>query len=105
MLDEKVFEKTVQSANILVNTNSVGMHPNEDNTLVPKELLHENLSVMDIIYNPLETKLIQDAKTKGLKTVGGLDMFVNQAASQFEAWTNQAAPKQLMRQVVMNILK
>ena len=55
---------------------------------------------MDIVYNPRDTKLLKDAKAAGCRTIPGLEMFVNQAAAQFEVWTNQAAPADVMRAVL-----
>jgi len=92
---------------IYINTTSVGMSPNAgtspfgDNP--PK--LDENSLVFDTIYNPLETKLLTYAKSQRAKTIAGLEMFVRQAAAQFEAWTQQPAPIDVMKQVVLDRLK
>jgi shikimate 5-dehydrogenase len=56
--------------------------------------------VFDTIYNPPKTRLLQHAEAKGAKTIGGIEMFVRQAAAQFEAWTGQPAPTDVMRRVV-----
>jgi 3-dehydroquinate dehydratase/shikimate dehydrogenase len=92
---------------VYVNTTSVGMHPNTDampfGDAPPK--LDESSLVFDTIYNPLETKLIRHAKLQGAKTISGIEMFVRQAAAQFEAWTEQPAPTEVMRQVVIDRLK
>jgi shikimate dehydrogenase len=63
-------------------------------------LLHPSLIVMDIVYNPLETRLLREAKAAGCRTIHGLEMFLHQAATQFELWTNQAAPIDVMRTVL-----
>ena len=63
-----------------------------------------NLSVMDIVYNPYETRLLRDALAAGLTAVPGIEMFVNQAALQFEAWTGESAPREVMRKVVLERL-
>lgn len=92
---------------IYINTTSVGMHPNTDATPWgdhPPQISDQHL-VFDTIYNPLETRLIQYAKSQGAKTICGLEMFVRQAAAQFQAWTGQPAPINIMRQVVMNRLR
>jgi shikimate dehydrogenase len=68
-------------------------------------LFHPGQAVMDIVYNPLRTKLLMDADDAGLLTISGLDMFVNQAVLQFEAWTKQAAPLEVMRRAVLERLK
>ena len=56
--------------------------------------------VFDAVYNPSETKLLQQAEAAGAKTIGGVEMFVRQAAAQFEAWTEAPAPTDVMRRVV-----
>ena len=56
--------------------------------------------VFDTVYNPPQTKLLRQAQEAGAQTVGGVEMFVRQAARQFEAWTHQPAPVQVMRAVI-----
>ncbi len=104
-LTQESLERRVAESRLLIHTTPVGMHPKEDQSLVPAEWMHDDLAVMDIVYNPYETKLLRDAKARGLKTVPGLEMFVNQAILQFEAWTGKDAPRQTMRQVVVDLLK
>lgn len=92
---------------IYINTTSVGMHPNTDATPFgdrPPAITDTHL-VFDTVYNPLETRLIRYAKSHGAKTISGLEMFVRQAAAQFQAWTGQPAPLDIMRQVVTNRLR
>jgi shikimate 5-dehydrogenase len=57
--------------------------------------------VFDTIYNPMKTRLIREAESAGAKTVGGVEMFVHQAAAQFRAWTGMEAPAEKMREVIM----
>jgi shikimate dehydrogenase len=59
---------------------------------------------MDIVYNPYQTRLLKDAEARGLQTIPGIEMFVNQALLQFEAWTGESAPRQVMKQVVLEHL-
>jgi shikimate dehydrogenase len=66
--------------------------------------MHPELAVMDIVYNPRETRLLSDAKARGLKAIPGLEMFVHQAILQFEAWTGETAPGEAMRRVVLDHL-
>jgi shikimate dehydrogenase len=87
---------------VYVNTTSVGMHPRADASPLDGhdlKLTPDHL-VFDTIYNPIETKLLRQARAAGAKTVSGVEMFVRQAAGQFEAWTQKPAPTDLMRQVV-----
>lgn len=86
---------------ILINTTPVGMWPDIDQTPVEKRWLHPEMTVMDIVYNPLQTRLLAEAKAKGCSVVDGLAMFVYQGAFQFERWTGQAAPVEIMRAAVL----
>src|SRR6266850_5302212 len=92
---------------IFINTTSVGMWPKVDESPIgdrPPKFESETV-VFDTIYNPKKTKLLQQAEEAGAKTIGGVEMFVRQAAGQFEAWTAKEAPKRVMREVIENRLK
>lgn len=77
---------------ILVQTTPVGMYPHIDQCPVPKSILKEGMVVMDIIYNPLETKLIRMSGALGCTTINGLHMFIHQGMEQFRLWTGLSAP-------------
>ena len=89
----------------IVNCTPVGMHPETDVSAVPAPFLHRDLAVMDIVYNPMKTQLLADAEARGLRTISGVEMFVNQAVIQFELWTGQTAPREAMRDVVLEHLR
>lgn len=99
-LDESTLRRVLPAAHILIHCTPVGMSPKVEVTCVPASLLHPDLAVMDIVYNPRETRLLRDAGLAGCKTIPGLDMFLNQAIAQFELWTDQSAPVEVMRQVL-----
>ncbi|WHZ26998.1 MAG: Shikimate 5-dehydrogenase I alpha [Nitrospira sp.] len=99
-LDESTLRRVLPDAQVLIHCTPVGMAPKADTSCVPASLLHADLSVMDIVYNPLETRLLKDAKRAGCRTIPGLEMFLNQAITQFELWTNQSAPVDVMRMVL-----
>jgi shikimate dehydrogenase len=99
-LDEGALRKVLPDTHVLIHCTPMGMWPNVHETSVPATLLHPGLTVMDIVYNPRDTKLLKDAKAAGCRTIPGLEMFVHQAAAQFELWTNQAAPADVMRAVL-----
>jgi shikimate dehydrogenase len=99
-LDERALGQTVPDAQVLIHCTPVGMYPRVEATCVPAALLHPGLAVMDVVYNPRETKLLKEAKRSGCKTISGLEMFLNQAAAQFELWTNRPAPVEVMRAVL-----
>jgi 3-dehydroquinate dehydratase/shikimate dehydrogenase len=87
---------------IYINTTSVGMYPNIDASplgeAAPK--FTPQTLVFDTIYNPMKTRLLQQAEAAEAKTIGGVEMFVRQAAAQFEAWTALPAPALTMRNVI-----
>jgi len=103
-LSADVLNKEIKTTNILVNATSVGMHPDVNRSPVPSDLLRSGLCVMDIIYNPLETKLVTDAKAVGAKVVLGLEMLLYQGAVSFEIWTNSPAPVEVMKEAALNKL-
>ena len=72
---------------MLINCTSVGMWPHGNDTPLRAKQLDECDLVFDIVYNPLQTLLLAEAEQAGVATLGGLDMFVRQAAIQFEHWT------------------
>jgi len=90
------------TAKLLVNCTSIGMHPNVNATPVPAEYLEPDMTVFDTVYNPAETLLLKQAKQKGAKTIDGVAMFVNQAATQFRLFTGEIADCTRMRQVVLD---
>jgi len=92
-------------ADVLINASSVGMHPKVDETPVPKEMLKPSTLVFDAVYNPIETRLLKEAADLGCPTVTGFEMFVRQAVAQFELWTGQDAPRELMAEVVRRRLE
>jgi shikimate dehydrogenase len=93
-------ETALADADLLLHCSPVGMHPNVDESLVPKSLLRPGLLVFDAVYNPRRTKLLQEAAAAGCRTVEGIEMFLGQAYVQFELWTGQKAPREVMRRVL-----
>ncbi len=71
---------------------------------LPPQLLHKDMLVMDIVYNPLETAFLKYAKTIGCQTIDGVAMFVYQGAIQFSLWTGMQAPVTAMRRAVLDEL-
>jgi 3-dehydroquinate dehydratase / shikimate dehydrogenase len=87
---------------IFINTTSVGMFPKVNESPIgdrPPKFESETV-VFDTIYNPMKTKFLQQAQEAGANTIGGLEMFVRQAAGQFEAWTGKPGPAEVMRKVI-----
>ncbi|MFH1009115.1 MAG: shikimate dehydrogenase [Candidatus Latescibacterota bacterium] len=105
MLTERSLAKAMETAEVIIHCTPVGMHPKVDVSLIPPELFRPEQVVFDVVYTPLETKLQAQAKSRGLKTLSGVEMFVNQAVLQFEHFTGVDAPVEVMRQIVMEHLK
>ncbi|MGQ9641904.1 MAG: shikimate dehydrogenase [Candidatus Bathycorpusculaceae bacterium] len=95
-----LLKKWLKDADILINATSVGMHPKINQTLVKREWLKPHLTVMDVVYNPLETRLIKDAKAVGAKVIHGTEMLVYQGASSFEIWFGLPAPVNVMKKAI-----
>ena len=74
---------------ICVNATSVGMYPFDPKSPVPKEVLRRGMVVMDIVYKPLKTRLLQEAEERGCLTIDGLEMLARQGAAQLEIWTGK----------------
>ena len=90
---------------VLINCSPVGMNPDRGQTPFPARLLKPEMIVFDSVYNPIETRLLKEAKAAGCVTVSGVELFVNQAAEQFELWTGKQAPRNTMRQILIEKLK
>lgn len=99
-LSQDTLARHLPNAQTMIHCTPVGMSPTVDETCVPASLLSPRLTVMDIVYNPLETRLLKDARQAGCRTVRGLEMFLHQAVGQFELWTKQPAPVAVMRAVL-----
>ena len=99
-ITEERLEREISRNHILIHCTPIGMHPHVDDSCVPKHLFTPDITVMDIVYNPLETKLLREAKEMGCQVIRGVEMFVNQAVGQFERWTGHPAPIEVMRAVL-----
>jgi len=98
-------ERAIAAADLIVNCSPVGMHPDVNETPVPARLMHEGQSAFDAVYNPMETRFLREARGAGCRAVSGVEMFVGQAAAQFELWTGREAPVGVMREVVVEALR
>lgn len=85
----------IKNCQLLVNASPVGMKEGDAST-INKDLLHQDLSVYDVVYN-WETQLIKDAKSRGLNNSGGGGMLLYQGVAAFELWTGENAPVEVMR--------
>jgi len=90
---------------IIINTTPVGMFPNVEDNLVSKEILKKFKIAIDLIYNPLETKFLKEAKECGLKTINGLDMLIEQALKTDEILYGILLSTQLKKKIRKKIKK
>jgi shikimate dehydrogenase len=97
---EKLSE-AVARADILVNATPVGMWPYVNETIVPVGMLHRRLTVLDAVYTPRKTRLLREASARHATVVYGDAVFLRQAAAQFQLFTGQPAPVEVMRQTLL----
>ncbi|MFT5697408.1 MAG: shikimate dehydrogenase [Desulforhopalus sp.] len=98
-------EKALLHCDVLVNSTSIGMHPNVNVLPIDEALLRKELIVADIVYNPRETKLLQVAKAKGCTTVPGLGMLLYQGVAAFKLWTGVEPPVKEMRKKIQQLME
>jgi shikimate dehydrogenase len=97
LTSEKLIE-SARVADLLVNATSVGMWPHVNASIWPDGVsIPAHLHVFDLVYNPLETKLLRQARGAGAKAIDGLEMLVRQGGIAFELWTGQEPPLDVMR--------
>ncbi|MCK5071560.1 MAG: shikimate dehydrogenase [Desulfocapsa sp.] len=92
------------SGRILINATSVGMVPHIENTPLSGELLSRFQVVMDIVYAPMQTRLLREAEAAGCDVINGLEMLLYQGVAQFELWTGKTAPVSVMREALREAL-
>ena len=101
---ENNIKEEIKDTDILINATPLGMYPKVSATPISKELLQSNLFVFDVVYNPLETRSMREAAEIGCKTLGGLDMLVNQGVLAFEWWTGKSPNSALMKNKIIDFL-
>ncbi len=100
----KTAEEQLGEYDVIIHTTSIGMHPNVEETPISLANAKKTAVVCDIVYNPIETKLLREAAGLGLKTVDGVGMFVGQAARAFELWTGMTPDARKMKSIVIQKL-
>ncbi len=87
---------------LLVNCTSVGMFPATGKTPVDKSSLHAGMTVFDIVYNPIKTRLLKEAGEKGCTVVSGMDMLIYQGLTAFRLITEKTADEETFRKGFLN---
>ncbi|HTQ98315.1 MAG TPA: hypothetical protein VMH89_15995, partial [Candidatus Acidoferrum sp.] len=88
----------------ILNSTPVGMFPHAEKSPLQADELNCGL-VMDLIYRPLETKLMRMAAAKGIRTISGVEMFLAQGVAQWELWMGSRAPEGAMGAAVLKVLR
>ncbi|MFA1779103.1 shikimate dehydrogenase [Bacillus velezensis] len=96
----KEAENQLEQYDVIIHTTSVGMYPKTDAVPLSLEWAKTGAIVCDIVYNPIQTAFLKEAEKRGLTTLDGVGMFVEQAALSFKLWTEQEPDSGLMRAIV-----
>jgi shikimate dehydrogenase len=97
--------ESARAADLLVNTTSIGMWPDVNASIWPEGVpVPAHLVVFDLVYHPLETRLLQQARVSGARAIDGLEMLVQQGALAFQVWTGEQAPVAVMREAAEQVL-
>ena len=100
-MDEEIIKEELKDAAIVINCTPVGMKSTIDQSPINNvDTFHKGLFVIDIIYDPLKTKLIYIAEEAGCKTMNGIDMLIYQGALAFKIWTEQDMPIEYIKEVL-----
>lgn len=102
---ESTLKEALKDAELLVNCTSIGFGPQQSETPVSAQWLHAGMTVYDIVFSPLETRLTREAAVSGVRTITGLEMLVSQGALFFEKVTGKTAPVALMRETARAVLE
>ncbi len=89
---------------VLINGTPVGMHPKMDASPWDERYLQKKMVIFDTVYNPEQTLLIKQARKAGCRVITGVDMFIRQAALQFQLFTGEEAPSDLMRDTLKRMI-
>lgn len=95
----------LKDGDILINSTPIGMYPNINaKPIATADMIHEDLVVNDIVYNPNKTVLLKEAIKAGAKTVHGIKMLLYQGAESFKIWTGNDAPIDIMEDTLKQTL-
>ena len=95
-------EKELEDTDILINTTPIGMYPNINHKpLITADMMHKELLVNDIVYNPLKTGLIMEAEEAGAKTISGIKMLMYQGIESFRIWTGIEPPVEIFESALL----
>ena len=98
-------KRELSDSDIFIDTTPIGMYPNvDDKAIASADMLHEELLVNDIVYTPMETSLIKEAKKANALVVPGYKMLLYQGIRSFEIWLDREAPVDVMEKALLDVL-
>ena len=98
--------ESAEAADLLVNATTVGMWPHVEQSIWPFQLrIPAHLTVFDLVYNPLQTRFLEQTQRSGARAISGYEMLVQQGALAFEIWTEEPAPAEVMRNACKRALR
>jgi shikimate dehydrogenase len=103
-LSMKVMRDRLSQVDVILNASSMGMG-SKNNPPIAKKWIRSDHWVFDIVYKPIQTKLLRDAISAGARTINGLEMLLNQGACSFTLWTGKKAPLRAMRRAIDETLE
>ncbi|TDO92239.1 shikimate dehydrogenase [Halanaerobium saccharolyticum] len=99
-LDEQEYAEPLKAADLVVDTTPVGMYSNNiENIVINPDYLHQEQLVIDLVYNPLKTKILKEAEKRGAQIGNGLPTLIYQAEASFKLWTQEMPKKQKWYQI------
>ncbi len=104
-IDLEKCDEFIEDVDIIINTTPIGMYPkHEVQPPIKTDKINEKHVVMDIIYNPLETKLLEKSRINGATTINGTSMLINQGLASFKIFTGCEASYESFEEALLNIL-
>ena len=106
-LSENDLAEAADRSELIVNCTTIGMTHGPDVELIPLpwQTISPGVLVYDLVYNPLETRLLREAAQVGLATLGGIEMLVYQGAASFEMWLERPAPVRVMMAAAISAVR
>ena len=98
-------DRFMEGCELLINATSVGMYPSVEDSPVEAGWLKRRMAVFDAVYNPVETRLLKDAKASGEEVISGLEMLVQQGAESIRLWFDVEPEVALMRKAALEALR
>jgi len=105
-MDGDLLHEASLGSDLIVNCTSLGMKhsPQENETPLRAEHIPQSCLAYDLVYNPLQTLFLKEAKKAGARTMGGLTMLVHQGVAAFKLWTGRDAPADVMMKAALSAL-